>query len=205
MTRTRMRRRWTKSSSPLAQTGRLPRSFRRARKACHAGKKKTAEHIHRARNRVSRPAIAENMDELEEKFKKVEERHRVLEGHWRLRLPWQRHDLDPLGFWSPMTLCRCSTTFPVTVKAMKRMCGLVLDSGHLLVQVPKRICIPWKRIAPKKFAESGCPIFRATTPLTHFTADYPTNEIVFRMIVSANQLSLHGTVANMCEEFDPSR
>ena len=38
------------------------------RKAHHAGKKKTAENIHRARQ-VGRPAIAENMDELEE-FKK---------------------------------------------------------------------------------------------------------------------------------------
>ena len=45
-------------------------SFNSYRKAYHAGKKKTAENIHRARNSVSRPAIAENMDELEEKFKK---------------------------------------------------------------------------------------------------------------------------------------
>ena len=45
-------------------------SFNSYWKAYHAGKKKTAENIHRARNRVSRPAIAENRDELEEKFKK---------------------------------------------------------------------------------------------------------------------------------------
>ena len=45
-------------------------SFNSYRKAYHAGKKKTAQNTHRARNRVSRPAIAENMDELEEKFKK---------------------------------------------------------------------------------------------------------------------------------------
>ena len=65
-----------------------------------------------------------------------------------------------------------------------------------------------------EFAESGCPIFRATTPLCrcnlkskghgklsiHFTADYPTIETIFRMIVFANQLSLYGAVANMCEE-----
>ena len=44
-------------------------SFNSYRKAYHAGKKKTQK-IFRARNRVSRPAIAENMDELEEKFKK---------------------------------------------------------------------------------------------------------------------------------------
>ena len=34
----------------------------------------------------------------------------------------------------------------------------------------------------------------------YFTADYPTIETVFRIFVSANQLSLYGAVANMCEE-----
>ena len=77
----------------------------------------------------------------------------------------------------------------------------------------------WDHIADEmllEFAESGHPIFRAMTPLSrgilkskghgklsiHFTADYPTIETVFRIIVSANQLSLYGAVANMCEEFD---
>ena len=76
----------------------------------------------------------------------------------------------------------------------------------------------WDHIANKmllEFAESGCPIFRATTPLSrgnlkskghgklsiHFTADYPTTETIFRIIVSANQLSLYGAVAEMCEEY----
>ena len=36
----------------------------------------------------------------------------------------------------------------------------------------------------------------------HFIADYPTNETIFRIIVSANQLSLYGAVANICEEFE---
>ena len=45
-------------------------SFGSYKKACHADKKMTAEHIHLARNRVSRLAIVEHMDELEEKFKK---------------------------------------------------------------------------------------------------------------------------------------
>ena len=58
--------------------------------------------------------------------------------------------------------------------------------------------------------------FLATTPLSrcnlkskghgklsiHFTADYPTIETIVRIIVSANQLSLYGAVANMCEEFE---
>ena len=75
----------------------------------------------------------------------------------------------------------------------------------------------WDHIAEKmllEFAESGCPIFRATTPLSRsnlkskghgklsidFTADYPTIETIFRIIVFANQLSLYGAVANMCED-----
>ena len=77
----------------------------------------------------------------------------------------------------------------------------------------------WDNIADEmllEFAESGHPIFRATTPLSrgtlkskrhgelsiHFTADYPTTETVFRIIISANQLSLYGAVANICEEFE---
>ena len=77
----------------------------------------------------------------------------------------------------------------------------------------------WDHIAEKmlvEFAESGCPIFRATTPFSgcklkskghgqlsvHFAADQGTIETIFRIIVFANQLSLHGAVANMCEEFE---
>ena len=77
----------------------------------------------------------------------------------------------------------------------------------------------WDHIADKmllEFAESGCPIFRATTPLSrgilkskghgqlsmHFAADQETIETIFRIIVSANQLSLYGAVANICEEFE---
>ena len=37
---------------------------------------------------------------------------------------------------------------------------------------------------------------------THFTADYPTIETIFCNIISANQLSLYGAVANICEEFE---
>ena len=67
-----------------------------------------------------------------------------------------------------------------------------------------------------EFEESGHPIFRATTPLSrsklkskghgklsiHFAADQETSETLFRMIVFANQLSLYGAVANMCEEYE---
>ena len=58
--------------------------------------------------------------------------------------------------------------------------------------------------------------FRATTPLSrrklkskghgkltiHFAADQETIETIFRIIISANQLSLYGAVANICEEFE---
>ena len=77
----------------------------------------------------------------------------------------------------------------------------------------------WDHIAEKmllEFAESTSPIFRATTPLSrgqlrskghgklsiHFAATQATIETVFRIIVSANQLSLYGAVANMCEDYE---
>ena len=67
-----------------------------------------------------------------------------------------------------------------------------------------------------EFAESGHPTFRATTPLSrgilkskghgklsiHFTADYPTIETFFRIIISANPPSIYGAVAIICEEFE---
>ena len=77
----------------------------------------------------------------------------------------------------------------------------------------------WDHIAEKmllEFAESTYPIFRATTPLSrgqlrsighgklsiHYAADQETIETIFRIIVSANQLSLYGAVAEMCEEYE---
>ena len=101
------------------------------------------------------------------------------------------------------------------------------DNGHLLDQVLKRSgTLP--RIVPQgvcdniaeqmllEFAESGHPTFRATTPLSkcilkskgrgklsiHYCADQATIETIFRIIVSANQLSLCGAVANMYEEYE---
>ena len=73
----------------------------------------------------------------------------------------------------------------------------------------------WDNLA-EKMLESGCPIFRAMTPLSrgqlkskghgklsiHFAAVQETIETIFRIIVSANQLSLYGAVAEMCEEFE---
>ena len=67
-----------------------------------------------------------------------------------------------------------------------------------------------------EFAESGHPTFHATTPLSrgqlkskghgklsiHFAADEHTIETTFRIILSVNQLSVYGAVANICEEFE---
>ena len=77
----------------------------------------------------------------------------------------------------------------------------------------------WDTIAERmllEFAESGCPIFPAPTPLSrgqlkskghgnlsiHYAADQETIETIFRIIVSANQLSLYGAVANICEDYE---
>ena len=63
------------------------------------------------------------------------------------------------------------------------------------------------------FAESGHPIFRGTSAFERGTlkskgggkssihfCDDETIEVLFRTINSANQLSIHGAVADMCEE-----
>ena len=77
----------------------------------------------------------------------------------------------------------------------------------------------WDHIAEKmllEFAESTCPIFRATTPLSRgqlrskghgklsilFAATQETIETIFRIIVSANHLSLYGAVTEMCGEYE---
>ena len=77
----------------------------------------------------------------------------------------------------------------------------------------------WDNMAERmllEFAESGCPIFRATSSLSrghseskgrgklsiHYAADLETIETIFRIIVSANQLSLYGALAEICEEYE---
>ena len=66
------------------------------------------------------------------------------------------------------------------------------------------------------FAESKHPVFRSTSPLSrgvlkskgggklsiHFAAVQEAIETIFRRIVSVNQLSISGAVADMCEECD---
>ena len=77
----------------------------------------------------------------------------------------------------------------------------------------------WDKIAERmllEFAETGCPIFRATIQLSrdqlkskgrgklsiHYAVDQETIETIFRIIDSANQLSLYGAVGEMCEEYE---
>ena len=66
-------------------------------------------------------------------------------------------------------------------------------------------------------SESGHPFFRATSALErgtlkskgggklsiHFCGDYDNVELLFRIIVSVNQLSIRRAVADLCEEFIP--
>ena len=77
----------------------------------------------------------------------------------------------------------------------------------------------WGHVAEEmllKFAESGHPIFRSTTPLSrgklkskgkgkvsiHFSADQDTVDTIYRIILSVNQLSVHGAVAAFCDEYE---
>ena len=103
---------------------------------------------------------------------------------------------------------------------------LVLDNGHLLDQVLKRSGI-LQRIVHKEFGirlrtrcywnsqkadilfsvqRLHCPGVSSkakdTENCRHFTADYSTIEIVFRIIISANQLSVSTEQWRLCEEFE---
>ena len=77
----------------------------------------------------------------------------------------------------------------------------------------------WDHIADEmllEFAESGHPIFRATTPLSrgilkskgrgelsiHFATDGDAIDTIYRIILSVNQLSVYGAMAAVCEEFE---
>ena len=77
----------------------------------------------------------------------------------------------------------------------------------------------WDHVAEDmllKFAESGHPIFRATTPLSrgklkskgkgkvsiHFIADPDAVDTIYRIILSVNQISIYGAVAAICDEYD---
>ena len=76
----------------------------------------------------------------------------------------------------------------------------------------------WDRVAEVmmiNFSVSGDPTFRATSALErgtlkskgggtlsmNFCGDYDNVELVFRTVVSVDQLSIYGAVAALCEEF----
>ena len=134
--------------------------------------------------------------------------------------------------------CRCSTTSHGDLKTMNRNAMLTPTSfqnmqkdfspGRWSFLGPgseKKWCSThidrpqgeWDRVAELmmiKFAESGHPVFRATSPLSrgtlkskgggklsmHFCADGDTIETVFRTIVCVNQLSIYAAVSNLCKE-----
>ena len=102
--------------------------------------------------------------------------------------------------------------------------NLVKDNGHSLVLVPKRSGILWKKTVHKESwtnwrkrcwlnlrrADVHFSVLRLHCPEVnseangklsiHFAAVQETIETIFSILVSANQLSLYGAVANMCEE-----
>ena len=67
------------------------------------------------------------------------------------------------------------------------------------------------------FAESGHPVFRATSALEtgevkskeggkksiHFNGSEETVELILRTVISVNQLSIYEAVADLCKELDP--
>ena len=132
--------------------------------------------------------------------------------------------------------CRCSMTFLVEQKTMKNNVWQTLDSYHCIQEdlgkgqwsfigpgsekkwysikedSPQGI---WDKIAERmllEFAESGCPIFRTTTPLSRgqlrnkghgkLSTDQKTIETIFCIAVSATQHSLYGAVAEICEQYE---
>ena len=102
------------------------------------------------------------------------------------------------------------------------------DNGHSLVLVLRKSGTLSKKTVHKEsrtMSRKRCcwnslradvQIFRATTPLSrgqlkskghgklsiHFAADQETIETIFLIIVSVNQFSLYGAVAEICEEYE---
>ena len=112
------------------------------------------------------------------------------------------------------------------VKVLTKKFGI--GQWSFIGPVQRRSGLQWKRIVHKELgiisAERCCwnslkadvQLSVQTTPLStcklkskghgklsiHYVADQATIESMFRKIVFANQLSLYGAVANMCEEFE---
>ena len=102
------------------------------------------------------------------------------------------------------------------VKVLARKFGVGLKRSGILQRSPQGARGKIAEEMLLEFAECGHPTFRATTPLSrgrfkskghgklsmHFPADCPTIDTVFRIMISANQLSIYGAVTATCEEFE---
>ena len=115
---------------------------------------------------------------------------------------------------------KCSTRFSMCKKIRSRWSFLGPGSEKKWYSISEDSSQgEWDKMAEKMMitlAESGHPVFRATSPLSrgqlkskgggklsiHCCADLETITTVFRTITSVNQLSLHGTVAEMCEKYE---
>ena len=116
---------------------------------------------------------------------------------------------------------KCSTCFCFLQEDLEH------DNGLLSVLDPRKWYSinkdspqgEWDKMEEKMMvtlAESRHPVFRYTSPLSigrpkskgggklsiHYGADGMTVETVFRTIISVNQLSLYGAVAEMCSEYE---
>ena len=119
--------------------------------------------------------------------------------------------------------CRCSTTFPVDQKTMKKNASQMpnsflcmqrdLESGTVSVKTvhkeygtiwPKGCCWNSQKVDVQfSVLRLHCPESKGRGKLSiHFAANQKTIETVFRTIVSANQLSLYGAIAEICEEYE---
>ena len=61
----------------------------------------------------------------------------------------------------------------------------------------------WDKTAEQmmlNFAESGHSIFRATKKTIHFNCSEETIDLILRTVISVNQLSIYGAVADLCRE-----
>ena len=117
---------------------------------------------------------------------------------------------------------KCSTRFSKCKKIRKKDTGYFVGPGSeknwycYSEDSPQGV---WDNIAESmlaEFAESDCPIFRGASPLTrgrlkskghgklsiHYAADLETIETIFRIMISANQLSLYRAIAEICEEYE---
>ena len=142
--------------------------------------------------------------------------------HWTdyLHVDVQRHLMRILRQQERMRV-KCSTRFSISNKIRSRTWSCLGPGSEkkwfsISEDSPQG---EWDRIAEQMmltFAESTHPVFRSTSPLSrgvlkskgggklsiHYCADPGTIETVFRTIISVNQLSIYGAVAEMCVECD---